>query len=117
MRIWKSHMCSNKWDVQRQTCVSHISTNAEIISLDAGLLMDGIPALDLWDLVIEALHSDSNRKQKLKLERTCLPIKHQIRNSATHRILLNYRMWILFPQTRIVHMKERSCTFLRTMKW
>ena len=30
--------------------------------------MDGIPALDLWDLTIEVLHSDSNRKQQLKPE-------------------------------------------------
>ena len=28
--------------------MSHSSTEAEIISLDAGLRMDGIPSLDLW---------------------------------------------------------------------
>ena len=28
-----------------------ISTESEIISLDAGLRLDGIPALDLWDLI------------------------------------------------------------------
>ena len=38
-------MCKN------QTSVSHSSTESEIISLDAGLRMDGIPALDPWDLV------------------------------------------------------------------
>ena len=32
---------------------THSSTETEVISLDAGLRMDGIPALDLWDLVIE----------------------------------------------------------------
>ena len=37
---------------KKQTSVSHSSTEAEISSLDAGLRMDGIPALDLWDLVI-----------------------------------------------------------------
>ena len=57
------------WMCNKQTCVSHSSTEAEIISLDAGLRMDGIPALDLWDLVIEVSHSDANRKQKLKPER------------------------------------------------
>ena len=40
----------------------------------------------------------------------------QRRTNATDRILLNYRMLILPPQSRSVHMKERSCTFLRTMK-
>ena len=53
----------------KQTRVSHSSTEAEIISLDAGLRMDGIPALDLEDLILEVSQSDSNRKQKLKLER------------------------------------------------
>ena len=32
----------------------------EIISLDAGLRMDGLFALDLWDFVIEVLHSSNN---------------------------------------------------------
>ena len=33
------------WMCKKQTSVSHISTEAEIISLDAGLRMDGLPAL------------------------------------------------------------------------
>ena len=45
------------WMCKKQTSVSHSSTEAEIISLDAGISMDGIPALDLWDLVIEVFHS------------------------------------------------------------
>ena len=40
---------------KKQTPVSHSSTESEIISLDAGLRMDGSPALDLSDLVIEVL--------------------------------------------------------------
>ena len=44
------------WMCKTQTSVSHSSTEAEIIFLDAGLRMDGIPALDLWDLVIEVFH-------------------------------------------------------------
>ena len=35
--------------------MSHSSTESEIISLDAGLRVDGLPALDLWDFVIEVL--------------------------------------------------------------
>ena len=42
---------------QKQTSVSHSSTESEIISSDAGLRMDGILALDLWDVVIEVLKS------------------------------------------------------------
>ena len=49
------------WMCKKQTSISHSSTESEIISLDAGLRRDGIPALDLWDLAIEVLHSSSNQ--------------------------------------------------------
>ena len=57
-----SRMC------KKQSSVSHSSTEAEIISLDTGLRMDGIPALTLWDLVIEVFHSVSNRTDGPKRE-------------------------------------------------
>ena len=40
---------------KKQTSVSHGSTESEIISVDAGLRLDGIPALDLWDLIVLVL--------------------------------------------------------------
>ena len=43
------------WMCKEQTSVSHSSTESEIISLDAGLRYDGIPALDLWDLIVLVL--------------------------------------------------------------
>ena len=43
------------WMCKKQTSVSHSSTVSEIISLDAGLRLDGIPALDLWDLIVLVL--------------------------------------------------------------
>ena len=43
------------WMCKKQTSVSHSSTESEIISLDAGLRLDGIPALDLWDLIVLVL--------------------------------------------------------------
>ena len=51
---------------KKQTSVSHCSAEAEISSLDAGLRMDGIPALDLWDLVAEVFHSSLNQVNKSK---------------------------------------------------
>ena len=54
------------WMCKKQTSVSHSSTEDEIISLDAGLRMDGIPALDLWDLVIEEFHSSPNQTNNTK---------------------------------------------------
>ena len=43
------------WMCKKQTSVSHNSTESEIISLDAGLRLDGISALDLWDLIVSVL--------------------------------------------------------------
>ena len=43
------------WMCKKQTSVSNSSTESEIISLDAGLRLDGIPALDLWDLIVSVL--------------------------------------------------------------
>ena len=54
---------------KKQTSVSHSSIESEVISLDAGLRMDGIPALDLCDLVIGVLHSSSNVPARRNLSR------------------------------------------------
>ena len=40
------------WMSKKQTAVSHSSTESEIISLDTGLRLDGLPALELWDLIV-----------------------------------------------------------------
>ena len=37
---------------KKHTSVSHSSTESEIISLDVRLRLDGISALDLWDLIV-----------------------------------------------------------------
>ena len=37
---------------KKQTAVSHSSTASGIISLDTGLRLDGLPALELWDLIL-----------------------------------------------------------------
>ena len=45
------------WMCKKQTSVSHSSTESEIISLDAGWRLDGIPALDFWDLIVSVLEN------------------------------------------------------------
>ena len=45
---------------------SHTLQKLKIISLDAGLRMDGIPVLDLWDSVIEVFHSSPHQTNKTK---------------------------------------------------
>ena len=43
------------WMCKKQTAVSHSSTESEIISLDTGLRLDGLPALESWDLIVSVL--------------------------------------------------------------
>jgi len=44
------------WFCKKQGSVSNSSTESELISLDAALRMEGIPALALWELVIDVFH-------------------------------------------------------------
>ena len=48
------------WMCKKQTAVSHSSTESEIISLDTGLRLDGLPALELWDLIVSVFGSVSH---------------------------------------------------------
>ena len=52
------------WMCKKQTSVSHSSTESEIISLDAGLRLDGIPALDLWDLIVSVLGNTTQTTER-----------------------------------------------------
>ena len=54
------------WMCKKQTSVSHSSTDSEMISLDAGLRMDGIPALDLWDLFVTVLHGNTDQNDQVR---------------------------------------------------
>ena len=61
------------WTCKNQTSVSHSSTESEIVSLDAGLRMDGILARDLWDLDIEVLYSSKNTPERETRDETLQP--------------------------------------------
>ena len=52
------------WMCKKQTSVSRSSTESEIISLDAGLRLDGIPALDLWDLIVSVLGNTTQSTER-----------------------------------------------------
>ena len=52
------------WMCKKQTSVSHSSTESEIISLDAGLRLDGIPAHDLWDLIVLVLENTTQNHDR-----------------------------------------------------
>ena len=68
MRFWKSYICSDKLDVQ-ETSFSFAQFNrVRNHFLDAGLRLDGITALDLWDLIVAVLgNTTQNHDRKGKL--------------------------------------------------
>ena len=53
------------WMSKKQTSVSHSSTESAIISLDAGLRLDGFTAVDLWDLIVAVLgHTNQSHEER-----------------------------------------------------
>ena len=54
------------WICKKQGAVSHSSSEAEVISLDTGVRLEGIPALSLWDQVIEVFEGKKKNKANLK---------------------------------------------------
>ena len=78
---------------KKQTSVSHSSTESEIISLDAGLRLDGIPALDLLDLIIAVLgNKNQNRIERgdplLNKREVCSP-PHTIHKRKQSQRVIN----------------------------
>ena len=63
--------------------MSHSSTEAKVISLDAVLRMDGIRALDLWDLVIEISNKTKGQESLGNLSRTTT-VHMKNRNPTKH---------------------------------
>ena len=64
---------------KKQTAVSHSSTESEIISLDTGLRLDGLPALELWDLIVSVLVNISHIS-----DRTVKPVNSENKHHKSH---------------------------------
>ena len=63
--IFGSHtFVPTSWMCKKQTAVSHSSTESEIISLETGLRLDGLPAQELWDLIVSVFGSVSHVSDK-----------------------------------------------------
>ena len=87
---------------KKQTSASRSSIESEIISLDGGLRMDGLPALDLCDIVVEVLRTTNDNIQpghtsSGKLAQ--IQPKHQA-----------------YPPTHVLLKGNLSCTSLKTTK-
>ena len=83
------------WMCKKQTSFSDSSTESEIISLDAGLTLEGIPALDLWDLIVAVLgNANQNRMEQgdlLKNKREiCSPLHTIHKRKQSQRVCKEY---------------------------
>ena len=71
------------WSCKKHTAVSHSGTEAGVISLHAGLRLDGVFAFGLWDIVIDVSESQTqgnlmrNPKQK----------QHTSRNNGVKQLI------------------------------
>jgi len=52
------------WLCKKQGAVSHSTAEAEVISLDAGIRLEGLPALSLWSLVIDVFEPIQGRSTR-----------------------------------------------------
>ena len=117
---------------KKQTSVSYSSTESGVISLDAGLRMDGILAFDLWDVVIEVLRSSKNTHQAVRDHcrkeevddhvprsrvehalRSKAPIPTPNRRDTVTEKLMNCLMWITLSQAQNLLTSKLSCTTIQ----
>ena len=111
------------WSCKKQTSVLHSSTESEIISLDAGLRLDGIPALDLCDLIVAVLHGNAyqsnqergdlctNQRKVREVPRTL-----QKKRKKSHGMINDLDNADLFPHTSILLVRKLCWMCLKTTK-
>ena len=88
--IFESHtFVPNPSACKNQTPVSHSSTEAEIISLGARLRMEGIPAMNLSDTIMDMVHPQAGGDSK-PVHRNQIP-KHHESFEDIHDVLPNAR--------------------------
>ena len=108
------------WMCKKQTSVSHSSTESEIISLDTGLRLDGIPALDygIWSSQFLEI-----RIRVIKNGETCVRTNVFVQHLTQFKNESNLMEWsmiwtilIFFPQTSILLTRKLCCMCLKTTK-
>ena len=110
--IFGSHtLVSVSWMCKKQTSVSHSSTESEIISLDTGLRLDGLPAIELWDLIVSVLGNMTQTTDRtVRLVLSLTEVKNLKGRSTCWMIL------IVYPQTSSLRIKKLCCMCSKTMK-
>ena len=103
MCLQESNIRSQELDVQEANFQS--STESEVVSSHAARRMDGLPALDLWDLVVEVSHVLLNQpkaRSNLLCDKHCenIPTKER-RNKLPRRMILAGHMLMTSHQTTL----------------
>ena len=96
---------------KKQTAVSHRSTESEIISLVTGLRLDGLPALELWDLNVSVLRNVSRVSDRSEKRDNDVHKRHK----PQKKIDVMEHM-IVFLQMSNLRMKKLYCMCFKTMK-
>ena len=109
------------WMCKKQTSVSHSSTESEIISLDAGLSLDGITTLDLWDLIVAVVgntnQSHKERRDPLLNKREVRSTPHTIQKRKQSQGVINDLHNVdLFPEKSNLLIRKLCCMCLKTTK-
>ena len=99
------------WMSKKQTAFSHSSTESEIISLDAGLRLDGLPALELWDLIVSVLGNVSRVS-----DRSGQPDNDVHKHHKSQKKINVTENIDSVPQTSNLLIRKLYCMCLKTMK-
>ena len=88
--------------------------------LDAGLRLDGIPAPDLWDLIVAVLYVNTNQSNQARGNLCTNLVRVQPHKFPTrkksHGKINDLDNVDLFPQTSILLVRKLCCIFMKTTK-
>ena len=96
------------WMCKKQTSVSHSSTESEIISLDTGLRLDGLLALEFWDLITSVFGNISHVS-----DRTEQPVNGKSKSYNKIDVMQDIDS---VPSMSNPRAKKQYCMCLKTMK-
>ena len=89
---------------KKQTAVSHSSTESEIISLDTGLRLDGLLALELWDLIDSVFGSVSQIS-----DRTGRPVNVDVKRNQKSQGKINVMENIDSVPSNVQSSRQEAC--------
>ena len=92
---------------KKQTAVSHSSTESEIISLDTGLRLDGLPALEFWDLIVSVFGSVSQIS-----DRTGRPVNVDAKRNQKSQGMINVMENIDYVPSNVQSSRQEALLYV-----